>query len=142
MKLSRRDCCALALALECLRRPGWRDLKRTMLEVQACLDLADHGSPLLTTFPYGSYPMRLARVVRARLALFIRATLRADRGDCGPPLCQCGRPMVQHSWVDGGWSHEWATECVSDEDHELMPHPHWVGPVRALWEQAPPHGGG
>ena len=60
----------------------------------------------------------LGRMLRARLALLLRARLRADRGDCGPTWqieCEtCGGAGVVWDWVGtyeaGGWQ---ARRCIA-----------------------------
>jgi hypothetical protein len=117
--LSRRDRAACQLALECLRAAprgeGWD-------HATSALEHGDRAGPPLsraldcTASEYGH--RRVGRLLTARLALYVRALLRADRGDYGPTewlgcTCSCDGDR-------GGWA------------------PRRITP---LWELAPAHEG-
>jgi hypothetical protein len=129
MKLSRRDRAAMQLALETLR--GWRghvaiegahDALR--LADGAALDIG-HAVRRELLHAYDLAEIRRpdwvacrARLLRARLALYLRAVLRAERGDFGPTVwlgCTCAC-----DGDNGGWTHRRITP---------------------LWERAAAHGG-
>lgn len=81
MTLSRRDRAALVLAYECLRRRHadvWDEAEPLHCGGYTCRELLG-AYTLVHDADSTNY-----RVLRVRLALYIRALLRADAGDCGP----------------------------------------------------------
>ena len=146
MKLSRRDRAACVLALECLRRR--RDVFGVRLEgAERALalggvfprDIAGAAAEALTLM--GSERWRLRgdwrgitpedrRDVELRLALYLRALLRADAGDFGPrdswfecpdhPAAQ--RPIAPRPRCCARPIRAWAL--------------HHPAPIRPLWESA------
>ena len=68
------------------------------------------------------------RIVRARLALWIRARLRADAGDCGPTACTgCRREADRGEWA--GLSCDWCGPLSES-------HLDWRR-ITPLWQSAP-----
>lgn len=136
-RLTRRERAALSLALEVLRR-----------------GVADHGSGYrwirgAAAFHVGSAYNALiygrdddgedpvphpgehvdSRLLRARLALYLRARLRADRGDCGRAWCPvCGRRVPLH--------HVSARYCLTVHGGRRTRLSRRITP---LWQQAPAH---
>ena len=100
--MTRRDRAAMRLALEVLRRGGWtciRDVRLVLVHGDAARELAAHV-PAAQWSPGD----RIARLLRARLALYLRALLRADAGDYGRAWCSlCGPrcPGVCECWDMG-----------------------------------------
>ena len=92
MTLSRRDRAAMSLALECLRE--WARPVMACAAVRAAAEVlfegGDCANAIVCSLP--EIPMyQRSRLLRARLALYLRAMLRADRGDFGPYACpRCG----------------------------------------------------
>ena len=137
MTLTRRDRAAMVLALEALRRsphpsPLNSTAVRLLVEADAVLDHCDDLSPLADALPAHRYPAGMARVIRARFALWIRAVLRADAGDCGMVACPvCG--------FVGDGSHERGDPCGLCWQRQICPIPRMTwGSTRPLWESAPP----
>ena len=134
MTLSRRDRCAMALALECCRADGdpadtlyYGGPMATLLaeaHTECSLELHDPWMERMTD-------TREVRLLNARIALLLRAMLRADRGDFGPWRCgECGG------------------ECERRDDHcyrigegELAIPMTPTRRIRPIWEIAPAHGG-
>lgn len=128
--LSRRERCAMQLALEVLRSEPL-EAEPALTDALVVLGIAhDHGSALCgvieragrwSRWPHAMWGMeRRERLIRARLALYLRARLRADRGDCGLwkcttcvtavlptkhcPFCERGRPRgEQHRRITPLW---------------------------------------
>lgn len=129
MSLSRRDRAAMQLALEWLRENPWHMVDRIDAAERA-LFLGGSTSRRVQRGMHGfasrSQPWRMTR---ARLALCLRAVLRADRGDCGPKRKRC--PAC-------GWREGIASEALTDamRDCDEWPRDEWR-PYRPLWEQAP-----
>ena len=100
-------------------------------EADAELDHCDDLSPLADALPAHRYPAGMARVIRARFALWIRAVLRADAGDCGMVACPvCG--------FVGDGSHERGDPCGLCWQRQICPIPRMTwGSTRPLWESAP-----
>ncbi len=99
MTLSRRDRAACSLALECLRE--WARPVMACAAVRAAVEVLFEGSDcanaIVCSLP--EIPMyQRSRLIRARLALYIRAMLRADAGNFGPERPWC----VEHGDVDFG----------------------------------------
>lgn len=71
------------------------------------------------------------RMTLARLALYLRAVLRADAGDCGMVACPvCG--------FVGDGSHERGDPCGLCWQRQICPIPRMTwGSTRPLWESAP-----
>lgn len=109
MSLSRRDRYAMQLALEALRYVNeladiWKcnDAYASLDKAMDALSLGRGPSDriLSAVVDYRSYDPH-NRIQRCRLALLLRAMLRADRGDYGPRewvgcTCHC-------DGVNGGW---------------------------------------
>lgn len=112
--MTRRDRAALVLAYECVRqrcgavpgRPHWTWTYKDVLEMaREALDLGDSGTDALAaTLVYMSDWRHYDRVLRARLALLLRALIRADAGDFGRTWCvPCGEhnPAGCECWDEG-----------------------------------------
>jgi hypothetical protein len=129
--MTRRDRCALALALEVLRAESsqWAarlasdvlergdDVAEALGEAVEGQRSLDHHYRCCGGGPVSSASAR--RLLRARLALVLRAMLRADKGDFGPTEwhgCNCSCDGDRGGWL-----------------------PRRITP---LWELAPAHGGG
>jgi hypothetical protein len=121
MTLARRDRAAMTLALECVRlfpRAGICDYGECAVEMAVeALDLGtseqiDDIRGALPRFNRGGLRGD-CRVMRARLALLLRALLRSGAGDFGKR------------------EHEWCEQCSGFHA--------WHAPIRPLWESAPPH---
>lgn len=156
--MTRRDRCAMALALECLRGRG------TAL---SCLDDA-----LGALYRGDTAAMRLMddveqacrhgveswAHVRARLALALRTLLRVEAGDYGPrePWLQCARcwrierdlnSEAARQGVCVPYPRNGAPDCPGNSHAPacLLPM-HWPPPpyrrVHPLWLSAPAHTGG
>jgi hypothetical protein len=139
--MTRRDRAALSLALEVLRAEyGSAGLAADVLErgddaagalgeaVEGQRNL-DHHYRCCGGGPVSSASAR--RLLRARLALVLRAMLRADAGDYGPRMCRdCGGPYPRGVWEP----------CRAGTEH-------WHGcrgvaaAYTPLWELAPAHDG-
>jgi hypothetical protein len=139
--LSRRDRAACALALECLRQMR-ADLSRNpavgvaLGSAHVALDApAVSGRSvenISTALAVSVYRMP-ARLLRARLALYLRALLRADVGDLGPLWCNtCG-------WLGAG-TYMAGDRCGSCRRYAHGPIGEY-GPRRItpLWERAKAH---
>jgi len=78
----------------------------------------------------------LGRVMRARLALLLRARLRADAGDCGRALCTEGHPWPQGHCTapDGGPGPAWCFWGVGpgEKAHATRPYSRRITP---WWQQ-------
>lgn len=86
--LTRRERAALTLALEVLRRSVGEDRRwksGILAETHVAWRAISDGARRNVFAGVGDVE---PRVIRARLALWLRARLRADRGDCGP--CEHG----------------------------------------------------
>lgn len=84
------------------------------------LDEAWTGSPWCAPVP--------CRVLIARLALYLRAVLRAERGDCGPWRCRgCGETVTDHALL---------TRCYAVTDDGRATLVPVMREIRPLW-QAP-----
>ena len=82
--MTRRDRAAMALALELLRGDEWFGYVADALRHIDVLSWAFNEARLKST---------PASVLRCRVALLIRAALRADAGDLGRMVCTCfGEP--------------------------------------------------
>lgn len=97
-RLSRRDRAAMVMSLAVLRSVPRTARGEVMLEGAAVVLREAHGA---LTFGHSALLPRSVwlvtregappRLLRARLALALRAMLRADAGDCGPVRCpSCG----------------------------------------------------
>jgi hypothetical protein len=85
---------------------------RVLLDAQMVLDHAD--SDVVPDRDDLRCRPRDARIYRARLALYLRAVLRADAGDCGMVACPvCG--------FVGDGSHERGADCVGNGKYALSP---------------------
>lgn len=84
-RLTRTERAACELALGVLRRDvaGWPDRVPSHGDLKRYVETLALGGVYLEAEPphYDGTPRLL---FRARLALYLRALLRADRGDCGP----------------------------------------------------------
>ena len=98
--LSRRDRAACVLALECLRLVTSREWDDTYNAISEAFDVLAKGGPFCATFyPEVHYAKRRTepRRLRARICLYLRALLRADRGDFGPLRCRsCRAPSPSY----------------------------------------------
>ena len=139
MTLSRRDRAALTLAYECLRG-GAQDPPRTggsIYEARAALESGGRFARLLAynTWCFGSTPAR--RMMSARLALYLRAVLRADLEDYGGTrtFCrECGYRSAGHAaW----WSHGAGQEGRHGARVAIA-----TRVICPLWERAPRTGEG
>src|SRR5688500_17525169 len=127
--LSRRDRAACSLALECLRLHTSREEADDAIEsAQQALSLplwedADRmpnviRQPLLRV-RNASFDVlggdRFDRLLRARLALYLRALLRADADDCGVARTTCcGRHLPAHHYPRGDGFSTWrGLRCLS-----------------------------
>jgi hypothetical protein len=149
--VTRRDRAAMALALELVREMGgrraapesWTALHRAsealFMGSLAATRLAHavHGEirRLAFTVPF---PRREIAKFRARLALYLRAALRADAGDFGIPACSCGEPWTA-GHVPGGVGRWYAPaegceQRFGRKGHDWLPRS--LAPVRPLWELA------
>lgn len=123
--MTRRDRAAFALALECVRIwPAMAKVCDLDNYARGGVDAAVFAltAPAVTMGPFmlGQWAHTSAappRLLRARLALYLRAVLRADRGDYGA----CGDDCWGCRWahVSDGFDHDAPRKC----------HP--------LWEMAP-----
>ena len=130
--LSRRDRAACLLALECLREmmsPVMSDAC-----VRAAADVLESGGEVSVYLIFASLPEAIptyqrARLLRARLALYLRALLRADRGDFGT-RARCG-------WCNGTGcpAEDPRCSCCEHCDNGAIRRAPW----RPLWELASPH---
>ena len=140
--MTRLDRARIALAYEYLRGVRWRHGFGSSFYKGACefaIDAALHSAPPGVSTQARPYFLTHvpARVLRARLALYLRALLRADAGNFGP---QTRRPRprafcrsVEHNRYDdalGLRCRSAACDC-------------WVFTrrIRPLWESAPAHRG-
>jgi hypothetical protein len=140
--VTRRDRAATVLAYECVR---WHPLAE---EAEDALESAEKALSLPLWAPVDSLANvvgralcyardnrrllddRASRLLRARLALLLRALLRADAGDYGPsPVCaRCGSPFVS-PYVGKAW-------CYGACRRAFVPTTRRITP---LWERAPSH---
>lgn len=156
MTLSRRDRAAMVLALELLRDSAWdghgRDSAATnrLANARDVMWLGDTFE-IADAVSRHRYSQAAPRLLRARLALTLRALLRADAGDFGryERIVSCtkhgrvGRtyyPDIRMSCDRCG--HEWRErDRWSKESGDAYA---WGGRVfempRALWQQAPAAG--
>lgn len=143
-RLTRRERAAMQLALEVIRLDVGR---AEHAPVEAWLSLSGASSalrmgeartvlpvPFAPLLPPGwtltddSGPIRL---IRARLALYLRARLRADRGDCGRAWCPgCERRVPLH--------HVSARHCLTVHGGRRTRLSRRITP---LWQLAPEHDG-
>lgn len=140
--LSRRDRVAMEGALEnlrlwCTRRPTEEDADTALVDALDALDLIGTDRPQLLG---GAIPRERrkrghiigsTRVLRARLALVLRAVLRMERSDFGRLGYRCTRCTWRHRSPARS-----ADFCDCDAPIEAV---RW--PMRPLWEDAPPHDG-
>ena len=95
MTRAKRAACELALAL--LRSgaalaSGTAQAFEDVDNAETAIGLSSGGGALIRAIEAG-LDVLAARVIRARLALYLRALLRADRGDVGPEhACTACRP--------------------------------------------------
>jgi hypothetical protein len=121
--ITRRDRAACVLALICARSSAEdaRDALGHGGAIASAILAARHPVPLgwtddIHTAECAAW-LREWRIYRARLALYLRALLRADAGDCGP------------------WTFKIVpTRSVLHADRRVRDHRR----IRPLWEQAPP----
>jgi hypothetical protein len=124
--LGRRDRAVVTLALECLRRSRSESSLRQAYSVTTVSD----GLPFVAGYvARGSgAPWRL---LRARLALYLRAVLRADRGDFGEWRCdECGVQCYEDSRY-----------CYREGDGSRALPMEPTRRITPLWELAPEHTG-
>lgn len=141
MKLSRRDAAAMRLALECLR--AYRGPRIALDSADEVLSYGPHlgeahrihaamwGCPKSLDEPQ---PLRL---LRARLALLLRATLRAAgelRFSRCVNVCEDGERWECESC--GARFHHMKDDCGCDRGMEA---PHFTKAMQPLWELAPKH---
>lgn len=133
LKLSRRDRAACVLAYEILRDlrgsgPVWgaiADVKTVLDGAQCGLDFLERLYQIIDA--HEPVDLTNPRLLRARLALYLRALLRAAAGDCGPWRCRtCGRFLPRHHF-EGAARHR----CLADGGR------YWR-PVHPLWGDARP----
>lgn len=135
--MTRRDRAALTLALECLREiesgwDAWGDFD-PLHQAMCALDIGGLDASTIRFNVYCAQPHADPWLLRARLALLIRAVLRSDAGDMGRWsrgrffCASCGET------VDWSLSVGPTTACVCPcprvEAHERVP-------IRPLWEIA------
>lgn len=139
--MTRRDRAALVLALECVRgsKVGgvamaidalcFTDcdpyLPPVLVDAEAKMDDAIEYAPASPEWYRAHYHAR--DILRARLALLLRAILRADAGDCGKARCSGCRRVTRSSTVI---AIGWCSCCERDARWSRLP-------IRPLWEQAP-----
>lgn len=121
-----RHLARMRLALESLR--GW------------WFDTADVPPDLYDAVVYADGGHDGQRRARARVALYLRAYLRAEAGDCGGLLIQRARCRVCAAthptpWTPDGdaWTKRHMRDCG---DHPFFDASRRITP---LWEKAPPH---
>ena len=96
---------------------------------------------MLTAWVCGERFYLDSRMSRARMALVLRATLRADAGDCGPLRCDvCGESKgLRHDIT--GEPERYGDRCVRcwrRSRRDVGPGVLRRLPIRPLWECAPP----
>lgn len=126
--LTRRDRCAMALALECVRGDNG---VAAFMRARRALALGGFGSTSAQVYDAFSDAIALGawRLLRARLALLLRAMLRADAGDFGPCVCRdCG-----HAYRPGPWER---CEAGTERWHGCRGVHRRITPA---WERAPRH---
>jgi hypothetical protein len=141
MTLTRRDRCALALALECLR-DDWGGTSRGVaasLSVSRAMDAlraACNGRDCCAYWLVVSLrevPMGNPRLLRARLALLLRVLLRVDRDDLRRWRCPEHGRRVAWYWHDGRGEEWWCAECRRWRIVKIDPP---TCHIRPLWEIA------
>jgi hypothetical protein len=136
--VTRRDRAAMVYAAELLRG-DCTDSAVRVLESEHIFGgaLSEAASWVIEPRRASVYERR-KRLLRARLALLLRALLRADAGDYGRLRCHCGNPVVtETSDKIGGGVHEcfWCPRC-----REWRICGEWPRRTcRPLWERAPSH---
>jgi hypothetical protein len=152
--MTRRDRAAMRLALEVLRAEyGSAGLAADVLErgddAAEALGEAVEGQRNLDHHYRccGGGPVSSAesarRLLRARLALVLRAMLRADKGDYGEIACTgCGDSDSYHRPGDGCrdcWIEHWQLtgQIISDNERPRYERVR----IAPLWERAPAHDG-
>jgi hypothetical protein len=131
MKLTRRDRAAMQLALEVLRNHR----RFPAVGLGQAADVLGYGPPRLEEWAaparWSNRSPRSARLLRARLALYLRAVLRADAGHYVEWRCS----------VCGEEAYASARFCYRDGDgpNAIPMEPHRR--ITPLWERAAAHGG-
>lgn len=137
--MTRRERAAMGLALEVLRErvlaePCRVPSRRELLEYATILQHGSHdlSDALLASIP--EYDGSGRPEARARLALYLRTRLRAERGDCGRTVYRLtGRRCrdLRHNRDRDGRCRNASCGCYVSHRR-----------IRSLWEMAPSHGGG
>lgn len=133
--LTPRDRSALTLALELLRDSRWSGKSRDSAaanRVRNAKVVIEWGlaavTPLVDAIVYCGRAPYEPRLLRVRLALLLRALLRADRGDYGPRTWQCSRGLHRVMvWVN----YDRAT-CLDCKTADGM-HKAWRG-ITPMWQ--------
>jgi hypothetical protein len=110
--LSRRDRAAIAIALECLRFAKWEP-DVAVADAYGILVAGERVAKATRDAVFGAWGIdgRGWRLLRARLALYLRALLRADRGDYGPTEwlgCSCSCDGDRGGWAPRRITPLWA----------------------------------
>lgn len=143
MKLTRRERAAMELALAVLRHSALITTRTTdggAEQLSQCA-IREAGIALAVGFSGLTRPIvdteaEWGRLVRARLALYLRARLRAEGREevgFGRWACvDCGSDDLRHPWIEDG------PRCRSCGGNVID----YTCRVTPLWELAPSHGGG
>ena len=138
MTLSRRDRAAYVIAYECLRSGDLGEAGDAL----SCGVRSWNGNGFTERLMLACGTVPTDRLLHARLALYLRALLRADAGDCGKWHCpKCGsRWLVREDYDEEDGRRMWW--CGKErlwrfyDDCDSVP----VRSYRPLWERARRHG--
>lgn len=120
--LSRRDRAALELAYgQLLRESGWLSYRNSRGGAYWVLPYGGDVASAIQAAWHMSRPSTGDRLIKARVALLIRALLRADRGDYGPVRFTAVYDEMIGAYIFG------SSRCPSTRRYT------------PLWEQAPAH---
>lgn len=137
--LTRRDRAACVLAYECLRSPHWTTTRSRPLDADhrvgaaiVCLQQSSRGLWRHVKHEWTKIDND-PRILRARLALALRALLRADADDYGGrwACTVCGSKNYTHALFTG----RMVSRCNDCGEYGA---PDWTIRIRPLWEMAPP----